>query len=355
MFGLSFSKNAFVGVDVGTSAIKIIEIKNNSGKPVLSNYAWMSFEGYVKKDGQSEMFEKIMPAYVKKMIQEAGIRSKDAHISIPAFGGLITLIEFPLMEEKDIEQAIKFEAHKYIPTALEEVVLSWDILNAAPVSSGQTEPLPKEKIQVLLVAASKNKVAKYEKMAHAAGMKIDSIEIESFSIVRSLIGNDQGNFIIADIGSRVCNILLVEKGIVKINRNIDAGGKDITQTIAKGMSISQQRAEKMKLGGKNFFAADSYIKFPTLDLICDEIDRMANAFGSDGSKIKIDSLILSGGTANLTGLSQYFSQTLKLNTVIGNPFGRIGYDKKVEELVGRLGTKFSVAVGLALKGMEQKK
>lgn len=355
MFGLSFGKNAFIGVDIGTSAIKIVELKSDSGKPVLSNYAWMSFDGYFRKDDSSSTtYEKVLPQYIKRIINEAGIKSKYAHIAIPAFGGLIMLIEFPQMDKGDVEQAIRFEAHKYIPASLDEVVLSWDVLNSGKNTVPNDAELEKEKLQVLLVAASKNRVGKYEKIVSEAGLKLESIEIESFSMARSLVGDDPGNFIIADIGSRVCNILLIEKGVIMINRNIDAGGKDITHTIAKSMAIGEERAEKLKMGGKNFFANDSYINFHTLEIIRDEIARTANAYSQDGSKLKIDSLILSGGTASLMGLTEYFTQSLKIKTIVGNPFGRIICDKKIEPALKKIGTQFSVAVGLALKGIEQK-
>lgn len=351
MFGLSFGSNAFVGVDVGTSAVKIVEIKNNSGKPVLSNYAWASFDGYFQRDeNNSQLYETVLPDYIRKMMKEAKIGSRRAMVSIPAFGGLITLIEFPPMAKEDMEQAIRFEAHKYVPSSLDEVVLSWDILSQNP----QSKELPDGKTQVLLVAASKGKVMRYEKMITSADLRVESLEIESFSVIRSLIGNDQGSFIIADIGSRVCNILLVEKGIIRSNRNIDAGGEDITKAIAKALSVTEERAEKMKLSGKNFFAADSYIKFPALELIAGEISRIANAYSSNGQRLKIDSVILSGGSANLAGLCEYFTQTLNIKTVLGNPFGRVSYEKKLEPAIRRMGTKFSVAVGLAIKGMETK-
>ncbi|MFA6048075.1 MAG: type IV pilus assembly protein PilM [Parcubacteria group bacterium] len=351
MFGLSFGKNVFVGVDIGTSAIKLVEMRNDSGKPVLSNYAWVSFDGYFQRDeNNSQLYETILPEYIKKMIKESGMKGRKACVSIPAFGGLITLIEFPPMAKEDMEQAVRFEAHKYVPTSLDEVVLSWDIINQ--VDPGNKE-LPDGKTQVLLVAASRNKVIRYEKMITDSGLKLDSIEIEGFSIVRSLIGNDPGNFIIADIGSRVCNILLVEKGIIRANRNIDAGGEDITKIIAKSMSVTEERAEKLKISGKDFFAADSYIKFPALELISNEIIRITNAYSKDGQKLKIDSVILSGGTAKLAGLCQYLTQVLKIKTIVGNPFGRVSFDKKLEPAIRDMGTKFSVSVGLAIKEMEQ--
>ncbi|HLN18970.1 MAG TPA: type IV pilus assembly protein PilM [Patescibacteria group bacterium] len=351
MFGLSFGKDVFVGVDVGTTSVKIIELKNYSGKPVLTNYAWASFDGYFQRDdNNSQLYEIILPDYIKKMMKEAKIKNGSAYVSIPAFGGLITLIEFPPMAKEDMEQAIRFEAHKYVPTSLDEVVLSWDIIGH---SGPEQNNLPDGKTQVLLVAASKNKVMRYEKMINNASLRLNSLEIESFSMVRSLIGNDQGNFIVADIGSRVCNILLVERGAIRANRNIDAGGEDITKTIAKSMSISDEKAEKIKIGDKNFFAAESYIKFPSLELISNEINRISQSYTSNGRRIKIDNIILSGGSANLTGLCQHFSQVLNINTIIGNPFSRISYEKKLEPAISKLGARFSIAAGLALKGMEK--
>lgn len=343
-----FGKNIFLGIDVGTSIIKMVEIKVSDGRPVLSNYAWMPLDKTSsREDVSSDYFSRVLPQYLKRIIKEAHFKSKNAYVAIPAFGGLVTLINFPEMEEKDMEQAVKFEAHKYIPSSLDEVVLSWDIINKE-----------KGKIQVLLVAASKNKVLGYEKMVESAGLKLRSMEIESFSMVTSLIGNDQGQFIIADIGSRVCNIILVKKGIVKANRNIDAGGGNITATIAKSLGIEEERAERLKVSGRNFFNSESFIEFPVLKLIFNEIVRIINSLGKDskndsGEAEKIDGIVLSGGTANLAGIGEYFTQSLKIKTIVGNPFSRVKYDPKFEPAIRKIRTHFSVSVGLALKGASE--
>ncbi len=358
MFGLG--KNTFLGIDIGTSNIKIVELKVSGNKPILTNYAWTYLDGLMgDRDLKSSYFDTVLPEYMKRMLNEAKMKGKQAHFSIPAFGGLITLIEFPEMTEEDLDQAIKFEAHKYIPTNLDEVVLSWDIVkksNSKNSIIGQPKKQPdqsgKEKNQVLLVAAPKSKVAKYEKLARDLKLELKSIEIESFSLVRSLIGNDQGNFIIIDIGSRVCNIILVEKGVIKANRNIDAGGQEISKAISKSMNIDSDRAEKLKISGKNFLDGESSIKFPTLELIVGEISRILGAYYKDGSDHALDGLILSGGTAGFPGLQEYFSKALNVKSIVGNPLGRIEYDKRLEPKMKEVMDQFSVAIGLALKGVE---
>lgn len=360
MFG--FGKNKFIGIDIGTSTIKIVEIKMRSSKPTVSNYAWMK----VGKIGEikSNSFDSTLPLYLNKIIKEGDFDSREAYVSIPASGGLITLIEFPEMTKEDLDQAIRFEAHKYIPTSLEDVVLSWDIVNKKTSShllkkdtevSGSTngQAAPGDKIQVLLVAAPKNKVAKYEELIRTSGLDLKSIEVESFALLRSLVGNDQGNFVVVDIGSRVCNIILIEKGVIKVNRNIDAGGMDITKAIARGMNISEERAEKMKISGKDFLSKESNINFPSLDLIINEVKRVLGAFHKSDGGSKIDGVILSGGTAGLAGIEKYFSDSLGTRTIIGNPLRRVEYDAAIEPKLNKIKSQLSVSIGLALKGAEE--
>jgi len=362
MFGL-FKKNLYLGVDIGTSAIKVVELKLDSGVPTLTNYAWMGTESL--KDG--DVYNTVLAKCLARVVKSSGFKSRKVNISVPSFGGLITLLEFPSSIRNDLAQAIKFEAYKYVPTTMEEVVLSWDILseqnsNRVTVNSsekngsnGTENGAPSGKIQVMLVAASKDKVFGCETMVKNAGLTLQGIEIESFSMVRSLIGNDQGNFVILDIGSRICNIILVEKGIIRINRNIDAGGKDITRTIAQNMGISEERAEGVKMSNRDFFSKESSMVFPTLESIAGEVSRAINAYYKTDGKSKVDAIILSGGTANLNGLDKYFSEKVGIKAIIGNPFSRLNYDKKLEPVVRKIGTQFSVAIGLALKdGIEKK-
>jgi type IV pilus assembly protein PilM len=317
-------------------------------------------------DLKDSYFETTLPEYIRRMIKTAGISGREMYFSIPSFGGLITLIEFPSMSKENLDQAIRFEAHKYIPISLDDVVLSWDIVekiiaqktgekqdkNIAHVTDS-SEDIGADKVHVLLVAAPRSKVIKYEKLAKDIGFRLKSIEIESFSLVRSLVGNDQGNFVVVDIGSRVCNIVLVEKGIIKANRNMDAGGRDISKSIAKSMNINDERADKLKVSGKNFLSGESSVSFPVIDLIIGEILRVMKAYYKTDSKTVVDSVILSGGTAGFAGIDEYFSKALGIKTLIGNPLSRVEYDKRLEPKVKAFGNQFAVSIGLALSGIEE--
>lgn len=360
----NFGKKIFLGVDVGSSALKMAELEVRNGKPYLSNYAWMDIPENIGNnlEANSVFFETILPEYLKKMHREADFDSKDVFVSIPAFGGLMTLISFPAMPESDLEQAIRFEAHKYIPTSLDEVVISWEIAeggeavlppNPKKEREDETGAVSKKKIKVLLVAASKSKIAVYEKAVKKAGLNLRGIEIENISMVHSLVGGDLGNFIIIDIGFKICNIIYVEKGIIKINRNLNAGGVDMTRTIAKSLGITEERAESMKKSDKNFFAAESSVQFPTMEIIMGEAIRIKELLSRDGKSFSPDAVILSGGTAAMTGLREFVAGKLGIKTIVGDPFSRVGHDKKIDPYLAKLKTSFSVSVGLALRGVDE--
>lgn len=355
MFDFNFKNNIFLGVDVGTASIKIVEIKILNGKPVLSNYAWLDLRGdnLGKRDSDSEYFYSILPACIKKIIKKAKFNGDNAYVSLPSFGGLITLIDFPEMATDDMEQAIKFEAHKYIPTALDDVVISWDVVERKEISKKTEANKTGAIVKVLLVAASKSKILKYENLIKDVGLTLKSINIETFSVVRALIGNDPGSFVIVDIGARICNIVLVENGVIRVNRNINAGGFEITNTIMKGMQIDFERADNLKISGKNFFTTESPISFYTLESIAGELERIIRTYYKEDSKDRITEIILSGGTANMVGLTDYFFNKLKIKTVVGNPLSGIGYDSKLEYAVSEMMAGFAVAIGSALKGVDE--
>ncbi|PIR73896.1 MAG: hypothetical protein COU40_00140 [Candidatus Moranbacteria bacterium CG10_big_fil_rev_8_21_14_0_10_35_21] len=365
MFG--FGKNKFLGVDVGASSIKIVELEIRNGKPFLANYAWADFGAKGLNRGVNSLISSdVLPEYIKKIYKEGKFKSKNAYISIPSTGGLIVLVEFPEMSDEDLAQAIKFEAHKYVPASLDDVALSWDVINkktkerkifntASPKTVNGKEKEESSKMQVLLIAAPKNKIANYEKMAKKSALSLKTIEIESFSLVRSLVGNDQRNLAVMDIGSKVCNIILVEKGIIKASRSIEAGGKELTEAIAHSMNIDEARAEKIKISGKKLLNnPESPISFPILDRIVSEARRVFSSYYKEQNEIKIDQIILTGGSSGLIGLIEYFFHNLNIPVSLGNPMGRVEYNKSVEDKLNQMKNRFSVAIGLALSGVEEK-
>jgi type IV pilus assembly protein PilM len=347
-----FKKPYFLGIDFGTSYIKAVELTVKDGKPHLVNYGEveMSFtEG--KGAFQFSSPEERVTVYLKALLDKLRPQSDAAHVAMPGFSGLITLIELPEMKPDELEQAIRFEAHKYIPSPLEEVVLSWDVVSRKSDEAPNKDA--SRKMEVLLVAALHKEVEKYEHYLAGANLKMEVLELETFSLSRSLVDDNEGVYLIVDIGSRATNLILVENGVIKVNRNLNSGGNEITSTISESLNISWERAETLKKGNRDFFnSRESALVFPALEIITGEVVRILKAYSSKHPGKNLDRIILSGGTAKMKGLDTYLNKLLQIPVSVGDPWKSIAYEERLAPAISRFGTSYSAAIGLALGGVD---
>lgn len=352
-----FRKNYFVGIDFGTSAIKVTELTLKNQKAQLVNYGWINIDLSAESDGKKLRllsFDDKLKVYLQSLVDKMKLKSSSAYLSMPGFTGLITLLEFPEMKREELEKAIQFEARKYIPATLSEVTLGWEIVVKKDDSSILVKKDSDRKIQVLLAAAPKKEVVRYENIVKSTKLEIKAIELETFSLVRSLVGDDLGSFLIIDIGARATNIILVEKGIIKVNRNINVGGIEMTNAIAENMNISTQRAETFKKEEKDLLnSKESSIIIPALEFIVNEALRIIAAYKEKNKDLRMDGIILSGGSAKMKGIEEYFSRMLDIRATVGNPWKKIVVDEKLSPVINKIGTSYSVALGLALRGIEE--
>jgi type IV pilus assembly protein PilM len=357
-------KNHFIGIDFGTSSIKVVELSYENQKAKLENYGIVDLDCDNSEEQNcntgASSYEQKLNAALKGLILKMNLKSgSNAYVSIPGFSGLITVIELPDMEKDELAKAIQFEAHKYIPSSLDDVAMSWEIVDHSDTTSSLSQQLGKtggKRIKVLLVAAPKKDIEHYDRLVSGVNFEVSAIELETFSIARSLVGDDTGTFFIIDIGSRATNMILLEKGVVMVNRNIDAGGSEVTTSIADAMSVSRQRSEIFKKGDKDIInGTESALIIPVLELIAGESKRILNAYKEKNKNLRIDGVFLSGGTSKMKGLEEYFSRHLDCQVTIGNPWRKIASDEKVAPLIEKLGVSFSVALGLALRGVEEYK
>jgi type IV pilus assembly protein PilM len=336
----------YLGVDFGTQSIKAIELQYVKGKARLSNYGIVNVTN-VKEvpDAYDGDYAKKLSDALKALFTQMKPRTRKAVVAIPSFNGLVMIVDFPRMGEKDIASAIKFESRKYIPASLDEVNVSWEILEE------DENDRAKPTMKVLLVAAPKSEVQYYDSLFRETDVKIDSLELESFSLVRSVVGNTKGRFILVDIGAKTTNIVLINDGIVHVSRSVDIGGADMTNAIMQSLNISRERAVVLKEGGENFFTGATRVGFPSLNYVASEVKRVLDTQKSDA----IESLILCGGGSLLTGLPEFLGQLTGLPVTIGNALSRVIYDEATSGKIKELSGAFAVAIGLALREIEEEK
>ncbi len=350
-----FSKKQAIGIDFGTASIKAVELELRGGKPYLINYGEAELMSPEKKSAMPvRSFKEDATLRFKALLDRVAPKSDGVCISMPAFLGLISLIDFPEMTDVELESAVKFEAKKYIPSALEDVALSWERVGTKEHTEGRTAH--PSKIEVLLVAALNKDVWQYEGYAKAVNRTMKLLELETFSIARAVIGNDPGVFLVIDIGARASNLIVMEDGFVKMSRNLDAGGIDITRTLSEGLNIALDRAETLKRSGKDFLMkAESAIIFPGIEMIVGEGKRMIASWNEKHPDHAVASIVLSGGSARFAGLPEYFHVQLDLPVALADPWRGIVCPGELASNIQNMGSSFSSAIGLALYGLEIQK
>ncbi|MDD5031744.1 MAG: type IV pilus assembly protein PilM [Patescibacteria group bacterium] len=338
------SGKSYLGIDIGTASIKVVELGREAKGLRLLTYGFTENLGEIEsKDWQSDV------EYTAKIINEvcrkAKTVSRNAVAALPTFSVFSSIINLANVDQKDLASAVHWEAKKVIPLPLEEMVLDWK-----KIEGGENKD---KNIKILLTGAPKALVKKYINIFKEAQLSLLSLETETFSLIRSLLGNDKSTVIIVEVGMSTTDIYIVSEGIPVLSRSIDVGGLAITKAISNNLGVGSERAEQFKydLGvGSSDSSEDVVPKAitETISPIINEIKYLLNLFESKGSG-KVEKLILSGGSSLLPNLVNYLSKILNIKVIIGDPWARVSYPVDLEPILSELGPKLSVAIGLAMR------
>jgi len=379
------SKDSYLGIDFDSSSIKVVELKNESGRPRLITYGY--YDRTLTQGDRSDTAGNISEAshLIKQVCAKAKVTSKKVITAMPAFSVFSSILTLPSMSKKDMASAVKWEAKKVIPMPIDEMILDWKLLeNFDDASMVDQPPIPGgtgngkdvqhglrverrkflkisqeskgQYLKVLLTAAPKDLVKRYVDTFKSAGLTLLSLDTEAFALIRSLVGNDKSALMLVDIGSVVTNISVIVNGIPVFSRSMDIGGSTITQAIANSLNITLERAEQFKYDiGMNpeRVGQGSVPKTieDTLTPIVDELKYSLNLYRSQG-KHTIEKLILTGGSSLLLNLPNYLGNILSLKVYLGDPWARVIYPEELKPVLDEIGARFSVAIGLAMRNIE---
>ena len=361
MFSIFSGKNRSLGIDVGTTGIKVVELKKENNVPMLLNYALYYDSGSFIQMSSLEILDGEMGRILQDIIKKGNFNTKRAVIGIPSFLALITFIELPEMPTSEIEKAIQFEAAKFIPTPIDEVSLGWEIIGnyqEKPIEGSQSLHSG-QRMQIMLVTVPNSAVGKLSAMAGSSRINVIAMEVENFATVRCLIGNDKGTFMIINIGAKTTDFTIVSDGIIRVTRSIDVGGMEISRAIASGLGVNLQRADFVKksnqvnlIDPKNRLSS---LVSPVVGMIIEEIRRLQELYHKKNPLKKIEKIIFTGGTSKLSTLTEYFSKQLSMECQKGNSLARIEVKKEHQEAIQMAAPELTVAIGLALRGLEASK
>lgn len=336
--GLFGKKKSILGVDIGTSNIKIAQI-SHSPKLILETYGMVNTP-YQLGGKNDELAIPQMAKLIKALMQRAQVNTTRCVISFPNIAVFTSVLELPKMPEAELSAAVEHEAKKYVPLALSDIDLSWTVIAGNSTNTAMTK--------ILLTAVPKQITKNYLRLLDLAGLEPEVGEIEALALIRSLIGKMPMSCVIIDIGAKSTGLNIIENGFLRLSRNLNVGGDTITSKIAQTLNISEARADQFK---KDFgvtgttFIPDT-IK-PVLNVIKTEAKQLVNLYQSEHGK-KLDKIVLVGGGSNLPGLTGFF-EDLALPIELGNPLRTVSYSKSLAPILERYSLSLPVAIGLALR------
>lgn len=326
---------SILGVDIGTQAIKLVQL--NSDNYLLETYGIVDLVEPITNQA-SEVVITQTAELLKTLCSKARVTTKRCAMSLPNQTVFASVIDMPKMSDDELEQAIQFEAKKYVPLPITEVSLSWSLISEDPATNIT---------KVLLIAVPKQVRDMFITIFHKAGLELEVIEIEALALIRSLIDEQPQNDVIIDIGAKVTGINFVKDGLLQLTRNLNIGGHTITEKIGQTLNLQLPRAEQFKrdfgLNSTDFLP--EAVK-PVLNSIKTEVKQIIELYKSN--KVIANRIILVGGGTQMPGLKEYFSD-LSPNVIIGDSLKKISYPAEVEEVLKRYSMQLPVAIGLAMR------
>ena len=355
-------KISALGIDIGSSSIKVVQLQKKGDKAVLETYGELSLGAYGDVSvGQSTNLptEKIVQALNDLLAEkEVAITTKVCGLAIPFRASLLSIIEMPALSQKELSTMVPIEARKYIPVPISDVTIDWSIIPKSEIEVGdpQNKDQKKKTVSVLLVAIHNNIINQYKEIVAKTGLEAKFFEIEVFSTMRAILEGVKGPVMIFDMGSSTTKLYIIDRGLVQYSHTINHGSQEITANIARNLNVSVEDAEVLKRDFGAGATNEGVDLAQSVSTVADYIFAEANRFLFEFQKKRnqnIKSIYLTGGGSALRGFRDLAAQNFKVEVISGDPFEKVETPVFLEEILKATGPEFTVATGAALRCLQE--
>ncbi len=356
-------EGSVVGIDIGSSSVKIVQMRASRGVAILETYGEIALGPYAKQSiGKAVKLppEKVAEA-ILDLMKEANVTARSGGISVPFSSSLVSVVEFPKVDKATLAHMVPIEARKYIPLPVSEVTLDWLLIPADKEGEGAKKVPGKVPSQeVLIVAIHNDAIQTYKSIAAATGLDIGFYEIEIFSAARAALEHGLAPVLVVDIGAAATKMYVVEHGVVRLTHLATVGGQRITETLTHSLGWDFEKAERVKrergLIDTSAYSVDENERIKTamlstLTRLFSEANRVVLSYGQRYNK-NIAHIVMTGGGASLPGLAEEARKTLGGSVSIADPFSRTETPAFLSNVLREIGPGFSVSVGLALRKLK---
>jgi type IV pilus assembly protein PilM len=331
----------YIGVDIGSSGIRLVELKKGGGKPVLVTYGHVPLDPTVAMSDSPADVTKLA-ASVKQLAKDARVGARHIVAGVPSTKVFATVITTPKLNQQELGKALRLQADQYIPMALKDVKLDWSILGPSKKPDEQ---------EVLLVAAPNSVAEKYVSLFEQSGLELLALEPNAVALSRAIVLPSDLAVLVLDIGSNATDIIIVHSNVPKLIRSTNVGGLTFVKSVAQNLGLDDAQADQFtrKFGLTQTKLEGQVAKSikPSLDQVVGEIQKSIKFFGEKYPEVKLEKMVLTGGTSALPEIGTQLSTATGLAVELANPWIKVGYQAGLQETLMGLASEYGVAVGLA--------
>lgn len=394
-----------IGLDLGTTSFRVIQLKQTSGLPLLTHLGKINVPPGVIVEGEITD-PAVAASSLAELWKKLGLKHRQVNVGVANQKVIVRLVELPYMDEQELRGALQYQAQDYIAIPIDEAILDFQIVGE--FTTAEEEHM----IEILLVAAQKDMIQSYVDTLKAAGLETEVIDVSSFALLRSLVdrpslvleeGKEAEATVLMNISAGITNIAVVEEGIPRFSRVTATAGDDFTRAVANAMNLSFSEAEelKIKIGLPPSEAELKPVETPELvqvgakgknkkkgkkkkreesitsggstylsDIDKERVDRVQQVLLQETSHFiedvrrsldyyltqarvsSIQNIVLTGGCSRLKNLSSYLERALQVNVSFGYPLKKVEISPHLKEEAEKEELSLAICLGLALRGVE---
>jgi len=349
----SFGKNSndasrVVGIDIGSSSIKVVEVQERDEVLTLTTYGEIQLGPYASKEiGQSVVLDtKNEQQALVDILRESAVKATNAVFAMPLASSFVTTINFEAGPEEDLSSRVRVESRKYIPVPISEVTLDW-----AEIEVENRDSLARS---VLVAAIQNDALSRFKVLMQFVNLKEPPTEIECFSAIRGVYREDEDNIALIDIGAISTKMYIAKQGLLQRMHRVRAGGALATKRIASSLELTFEQAEILKRNSTvddDKFLDIQKFHHGSYDRVWQEFNQVIHEY-EKVLNVEITKVYLTGGGSLFPTLPEALGESLQKQVVHVNSFDKVAYPAFMEDIITELGPTFHVALGSALRKFE---
>ncbi|MFO8055699.1 MAG: type IV pilus assembly protein PilM [bacterium] len=345
-------KKGIIGVDIGSSSIKIAELKESKKGYILQNFGMVELPAEAIVDGAVMNSRAIVDA-IQNVISERKIKAKDVATSVSGASVMIRKITLPAMSEEELGDQIQWEAEQAIPFNIADMYLAHEVLNPGDDEGN---------MEVLLIAARKDPVNDYVAVISEAGLNAAVMDLDAFAVMNCYEMNYQvmENEVLAlvNVGASLVNVIIAKGGKCLYARDVTVGGNLYTEEIMKELSVTGEEAEILKVGGSATGEEEAVMRQEVEEVIrrvseqiVSDVAKSLDFYQATASEDQVSKIWLAGGGCRTSGLAETLQQKQNVPVEILDPFRNVERNPKQFDpaYLEQIGPQAAVSLGLALR------